>query len=45
MQIIKGSQMKHDVEDIPAVYLLYVLLAIVMMVGIAAAVIVRLILA
>ena len=43
MQIIKGSQMKHDVEDIPAVYLLYVLLAIAVIVGIAAIVIVNLI--
>jgi hypothetical protein len=44
MQIIKGgSPMKNDVEDIPMVYLLYVLLAIVVAVGIAAVVILRLI--
>ena len=35
--------MKNDVEDFPMVYLLYVLLAIVVMAGIAAIVIVRLI--
>jgi len=35
--------MKSDVEDIPMVYLLYVLLAIVVAVGIAAVVILRLI--
>ena len=35
--------MKDDVEDIPMVYLLYVLLAIAVLVGIAAIVIVRLI--
>jgi hypothetical protein len=35
--------MKNDVEDIPMVYLLYVLLAIAVLVGIAAIVIVRLI--
>jgi hypothetical protein len=35
--------MKNDVEDVPMVYLLYVLLAIAVMVGIAAIVIVRLI--
>ena len=37
--------MKNDVEDIPMVYLLYVLLGIAVIVGIAAIVIVRLILA
>lgn len=35
--------MKNDVEDIPMGYLLYVLLAIVVIVGIAAAMIVKLI--
>jgi hypothetical protein len=35
--------MKNDVEDIPMVYLLYVLLAIAVMVGIAAIVFVNLI--
>jgi hypothetical protein len=35
--------MKNDVEDIPIVYLLYVLLAIGVIVGIAGAVIVSLI--
>jgi hypothetical protein len=35
--------MKNDVEDIPMAYLLYVLLAIAVLVGIAAIVIVRLI--
>ena len=35
--------MKNDVEDIPMVYLLYVLLGIVVTVGIAAVLIVRLI--
>ena len=35
--------MKNDVEDIPMVYLLYVLLAIAVIVGIAAVVIDRLI--
>jgi hypothetical protein len=35
--------MKNDVEDIPMVYLLYVLLAIAVMVGIAAMLIVSLI--
>jgi hypothetical protein len=35
--------MKNDVEDIPVIYLLYVLLAIAVIVGIAAAVIVSLI--
>lgn len=35
--------MKNNVEDIPMVYLLYVLLAIAVIVGIAAIVIVRLI--
>ena len=35
--------MKQDVDDIPIIYLLYVLLAIAVMVGIAAIVIVRLI--
>jgi len=35
--------MKNDVEDIPMVYLLYVLFAIAVTVGIAAIVIVRLI--
>jgi hypothetical protein len=37
--------MKNDVEAFPMAYLLYVLLAIVVLVGIAAVVIVRLILA
>jgi hypothetical protein len=35
--------MKQDVDDIPMIYLLYVLLAISVMVGIAAVVIIRLI--
>jgi hypothetical protein len=35
--------MKNDVEDIPMAYLLYVLLSIAVIVGIAAIVIVRLI--
>jgi hypothetical protein len=35
--------MKNDVEDIPVIYLLYVLLAIGVIMGIAAAVIVSLI--
>ena len=35
--------MKRDVDDIPMSYLLYVLLAIAVMVGIAAVVIIRLI--
>jgi hypothetical protein len=35
--------MKNDIEDIPMVYLLYVLLAIAVMVGIAAILIVSLI--
>jgi len=35
--------MKNDVEDIPMVYLLYVLLALAVFVGIAAVVIVSLI--
>jgi hypothetical protein len=39
----RRSQMKNDVEDIPMVYLLYVLLAIAVIVGIAAILIVRLI--
>jgi len=34
--------MKNDVDDIPMVYLLYVLIAIAVMVGIAVVVIVRL---
>lgn len=38
-----GSSMKNDVEDIPMIYLVYVLLAIAVIVGIAAIVIVRLI--
>jgi hypothetical protein len=37
--------MKNDVDDFPMAYLLYVLLAIVVIVGIATVVIVRLILA
>ena len=35
--------MKNDVEDIPMVYLLYAILTIAVMVGIAAIVIVKLI--
>ena len=35
--------MKQDVDDIPMIYLLYVLLAIAVMVGIAAVVIIKLI--
>jgi hypothetical protein len=35
--------MKNDVEDIPMIYLVYVLLGIAVIVGIAAIVIVRLI--
>ena len=35
--------MKQDVDDIPMVYLLYVLLAIAVMVGIAAIVILNLV--
>jgi hypothetical protein len=35
--------MQNDLEDIPMVYLLYVLLAVAVMVGIAAIVVVRLI--
>jgi hypothetical protein len=35
--------MKQDVDDIPMIYLLYVLLAIAVMVGIAAVLIIRLI--
>jgi hypothetical protein len=35
--------MKQDVDDIPMVYMLYVLLAIAVMVGIAAVVILRLV--
>jgi hypothetical protein len=36
------SSMKNDVENIPMIYLVYVLLAIAVIVGIAAIVIVRL---
>jgi hypothetical protein len=35
--------MKQDVDDIPMIYLLYVLLAIAVMVGIAAVLIIKLI--
>jgi hypothetical protein len=35
--------MKQDVDNIPMIYLLYVLLAIAVMVGIAAVVIIKLI--
>ena len=42
-QIVRRKRYENDVEDIPMVYLLYVLLAIAVIVGIAAIVIVRLI--
>jgi hypothetical protein len=34
--------MKQDIDDIPMIYLVYVLIAIAVMVGIAAVVIIRL---
>ena len=40
---LRRHPMKQDVDDIPMIYLLYVLLAISVMVGIAAVVIIRLI--
>jgi hypothetical protein len=41
--LLRRNPMKRDVDDIPMSYLLYVLLAIAVMVGIAAVVIIRLI--